>query len=336
VAVQAGDDANAQPVHVPAQVAIGPALLRVEESSVAFGGLKAVDEVSLEVREGSITALIGPNGAGKTTLFNAISRQQRLTAGGIWFDGVDLTKLSPANVARLGLARTFQNLRIFVNMSVLENVLVGRHRHERSGFWSCCLGLPWQRAEERRSRAKALEVLDLVGLAGRASAPAASLPYGQQRLVEIARALASEPRLLLLDEPAAGMNAAERADLVRKIAAIRAAGVTVLLVEHDIGLVMGISDFVNVLDHGRLIASGTPEEVRCDEAVIAAYLGTAREKEEAAAACAGIEAPAGAAEAPAPAGPLAVTPALVGPVAVARSRPGSGLRRRPPRPHRPG
>ena len=127
---------------------------------MAFGGLKAVDEVSLEVREGSITALIGPNGAGKTTLFNAISRQQRLTDGRIWFAGVDLAKVSPANVARLGLARTFQNLRIFVNMSVLENVLVGCHRHERSGFWSCCLGWPRQRAEEKRSRARAMEALD--------------------------------------------------------------------------------------------------------------------------------------------------------------------------------
>ncbi|MBN1628783.1 MAG: ATP-binding cassette domain-containing protein [Thermoleophilia bacterium] len=262
----------------PQPVSLGRPLLQIEDSSVAFGGLKAVDEVSFEVREGSITALIGPNGAGKTTLFNAISRHQRLTGGCIRFDGVDLAKLSPAAVARLGLARTFQNLRIFVNMSVLENVLVGRHRHERSGFWSCCLGLPRQRAEEKRSRARALEVLDLVGLAERASMPAASLPYGQQRLVEIARALASEPRLLLLDEPAAGMNASERVDLVGKIAAIRAAGVTVLLVEHDISLVMGISDAVNVLDHGGLIASGTPDEVRQDETVIEAYLGVGREQ----------------------------------------------------------
>ncbi len=261
-----------------AQEKAGAPLLRLEDCSVAFGGLKAVDGVSLEVQEGSITALIGPNGAGKTTLFNAISRQQRLTGGGMHFGGVDLTKLSPANVARLGLARTFQNLRIFVNMSVLENVLVGCHRHERSGFWSCCLGLPRQRAEEKRSRARAMDVLALVGLVERAAAPAASLPYGQQRLVEIARALASEPRLLMLDEPAAGMNAAERVDLVKKIVAIREAGVTVLLVEHDIGLVMGISDRVNVLNYGRLIASGTPEAVKCDEAVIKAYLGTGRQR----------------------------------------------------------
>jgi ABC-type branched-subunit amino acid transport system ATPase component/ABC-type branched-subunit amino acid transport system permease subunit len=249
-------------------------LLSIQDVSIAFGGLKAVNEVSFDVQEGTITALIGPNGAGKTTLFNAISRLQELAGGRITFEGTDLTRLSPANAARLGMARTFQGLRIFVNMSVLENVLVGCHRHERSGFWSCCLGLPRQRAEELRSRERAMDALALVGLADAASKPAASLPYGQQRLVEIARALASEPRLLMLDEPAAGMNASERADLVRRIATIRDAGVTVLLVEHDIGLVMGISDSVNVLDYGKLIASGPPEAVKQDEMVIKAYLGT--------------------------------------------------------------
>ncbi len=255
----------------------GP-LLKIEEASVAFGGLKAVNEVSFDVEDGSITALIGPNGAGKTTLFNAISRLQELSAGRISFDGVDLTKLSPANTARLGIARTFQNLRLFVNMSVLENVLVGCHRHERSGFWSCCLGLRSQRAEERRSRAQAMDALALMGLVDYADRPVSSLPYGQQRMVEIARALASEPRLLLLDEPAAGMNASERDHLVERIAAIRAAGITVLIVEHDIGLVMGISDSVNVLDYGRLIASGSPDVVKQDENVIKAYLGVGKEE----------------------------------------------------------
>jgi branched-chain amino acid transport system ATP-binding protein len=254
------------------------ALLHIDGASIAFGGLKAVNEVSFDVKEGSITALIGPNGAGKTTLFNAVSRQLELSAGKILFDGVDLGRLSAANAARLGMARTFQNLRIFFNMSVLENVLVGCHRHEHSGFWSCCLGLPGQRAEERLSRVRAMDALALVGLVEQADKPAASLPYGRQRLVEIARALASEPRLLLLDEPAAGMNASERADLVRKIAAIRDAGITVLLVEHDIALVMGISDIVNVLDYGKLIASGSPEAVKQDSAVIQAYLGSGREK----------------------------------------------------------
>jgi ABC-type branched-subunit amino acid transport system ATPase component/ABC-type branched-subunit amino acid transport system permease subunit len=251
----------------------GP-ILSIDTASIAFGGLRAVSDVSFDVKEGTITALIGPNGAGKTTLFNAISRQQGLSGGRISFNGVDLTKLSPANAARLGMARTFQGLRIFFNMSVLENVLVGCHRHERSGFWSCCLGFPRQRAEERRSRERAMDALALVGLLDVADKPAVSLPYGRQRLVEIARALASAPRLLMLDEPAAGMNASERADLVHKIATIRDAGVTVLLVEHDISLVMGISDTVNVLNYGRLIASGSPEAVKQDKGVIEAYLGT--------------------------------------------------------------
>jgi len=257
----------------------GP-LLEIENASVAFGGLKAVNEVSFNVEEGSITALIGPNGAGKTTLFNTISRLQPVTGGRIVFDGVDLMKLSPANAARLGIARTFQNLRLFVNMSVLDNVLVGCHRHERSGFWSCCFGFRSQRAEERRSRTQAMDALALLGLVELADRPVSSLPYGRQRLVEIARALASEPRLLLLDEPAAGMNASERTDLVQRIAAIRAAGITVLIVEHDIGLVMGISDSVNVLDYGRLIASGPPEAVKQDETVIKAYLGHGHEREK--------------------------------------------------------
>ncbi len=194
----------------------GP-LLRVQDVSVHFGGLKAVSEVSIEVQEGTITALIGPNGAGKTTLFNAVSRLQELTSGRIWFGDTELTKLDPASTARLGMARTFQNLRIFVNMSVLENVLVGCHRHEKSGFWSGGLGLPSQRREEKRSRQRALDALELVGLKEQAMLPASSLPYGQQRLVEIARALASEPRLLLLDEPAAGMNASEREYLIARI-----------------------------------------------------------------------------------------------------------------------
>jgi branched-chain amino acid transport system ATP-binding protein len=254
--------------------------LRVDNVSVHFGGLKAVSEVSITVEEGSITALIGPNGAGKTTLFNAISRLQRTAGGAIWFGDQDISKFDAPSAARLGTARTFQNLRIFVNMSVLDNVLVGCHRHEKSGFIAGGFGFPSQRREERLSRARALDALALVGLEAVADLPAASLPYGQQRLVEIARALASEPRLLMLDEPAAGMNQSEREDLVRRIATIREAGVTVLLVEHDIDLVMDISDKVNVLDYGKLIAAGTPETVQKDQKVITAYLGVDRSQRD--------------------------------------------------------
>jgi len=251
-------------------------LLKVDGITVNFGGLVAVDKVSLSVREGEIVAVIGPNGAGKTTLFNVITRVQKAAAGSVVLDGIEVTKLSVADAARLGMARTFQNLRIFVNMTVLENVMVGRHRHERAGFFGAGLGLPGPKKEEAVSREAAMEVIRLVGLEEQANLPAASLPYGRQRLVEIARALATKPRLLLLDEPSVGMHAGERAYLIDRIGRIRKSGITVLLVEHNMELVMGISDRVWVLDHGKLIASGRPEEVQRDPACVEAYLGAGR------------------------------------------------------------
>ena len=260
----------------------GEELLTVDGVSVDFGGLRAVNQVTMSVRTGQIVALIGPNGAGKTTLFNVISRLQRASEGRVVLAGEEITHKSPAQSARLGMARTFQNLRIFENMDVLENVLVGCHRHEKYGIIAGGLGLPGQRREEKASRLRAMDALRLVGLVGAAHVPAASLPYGQQRLVEIARALASEPRLLLLDEPAAGMNAPEREYLVDRIRRIRDAGVTVLLVEHDIELVMGLCDSITVLDYGKCIATGDPETVQKNDAVIEAYLGVSHEgaKEE--------------------------------------------------------
>lgn len=252
-------------------------LLEVDQLSKSFGGLEALKQVSFTVEMGTIQALIGPNGAGKTTCFNVISGLLPPTAGTVRFRGQDLTRLAPYQRARLGLARTFQSVQLFSGMSVLENVLVGQHLHLRGGLFATLANLPAIRRQEQQSMALARELLAFVGLAAKEDWPADSLAYGEQRRLEIARALALRPQLLLLDEPAAGMNPRETEELMELIAAIRERGTTVLLIEHDMNLVMNISQKIVVLDQGRVIAQGPPKKIRRDPAVIAAYLGQEEE-----------------------------------------------------------
>jgi branched-chain amino acid transport system ATP-binding protein len=244
---------------------------------VRFGGVRALQGVDLTVPQGRVVALIGPNGAGKTTLFNLVTGFYRPTAGTLTFEGHDLTRLPPWRIARLGILRTFQTLRLFPTLSVLDNALAGRHMHGGGEPWQAVLGLGAFHRAERMAQERALEALARVGLADRAHQPAGSLPYGDQRRLEIARALAGEPRLLLLDEPAAGMNQAERRPLAALIRDLcQQDGITVLVVEHDMRFVAGVADEVVVLDHGVELARGTPEEVRRHPKVIEAYLGSGR------------------------------------------------------------
>ena len=247
--------------------------LEVAAVSKRFGGVQAVKDVSFQVRTGTIKAVIGPNGAGKTTLFNIVSGFVAPDAGVVRFEGAPIQGQPPHRVAARGLSRTFQNIRLFSQMSALENVMVGRHLRGRSGFVSGMLRLPWTRREEAEVRAGALDAMSFLGIEALADADATSLAYGQQRAVELARALASEPRMLLLDEPAAGLNMRETRDLARLITRIRARGVTVLLVEHDMSLVMGVSDEVAVLCFGEKIADAAPQAVQRDPEVIRVYLG---------------------------------------------------------------
>lgn len=248
-------------------------LLKATDVTMQFGGLRAVDTVNMEIQKGEIHALIGPNGAGKTTFFNVVSGIYMPTSGKVELDGVDITKKKAHQITSLGIARTFQNILLFDQMSALENVMVGRHCRTQSSVLGTIFHTPKMKREEKLCYEKSKEVLEFVGMGAEADVSASSLPYGKKRILEIARALASEPKIIMLDEPCAGMNNTETDELLQTIYKIRDSGVTILLVEHDMKFVMQVADQITVLDHGMKISEGEPEKIMKDPLVIEAYLG---------------------------------------------------------------
>jgi branched-chain amino acid transport system ATP-binding protein len=252
-------------------------VLEVDAVTLRFGGLVALDDVSFDIAEGEILGLIGPNGAGKTTCFNAVTGVYRPTSGGIRFNGESIVGKKRFEITQMGVARTFQNIRLFRSMTALENVLVGADARHHTGMLSALFRLPRHRREERDGHDRAMELLRFMGIHRRADELAANLSYGDQRRLEIARAMATEPKLICLDEPAAGFNPAEKVELMQLIKKVRDQGYTVLLIEHDMKLVMGVTDRIVVLEFGRKIAEGKPAEIRDNPAVIAAYLGVDEE-----------------------------------------------------------
>jgi branched-chain amino acid transport system ATP-binding protein len=270
-------DVDIAPEDIGPTVAEGERILEVDNVTLRFGGVVALNEVSFHINKGEILGLIGPNGAGKTTCFNVMTGVYQPTSGGVRFLSKPLGRRKKFQITKLGIARTFQNIRLFANMTALENVLVGVDAHHSTGVGSAMFRLPKHRREEEQGQARAMELLEFMGLENKADELARNLPYGDQRRLEIARALATSPQLLCLDEPAAGLNPADKAKLMELIRTIRDQGYTVLLIEHDMRLVMGVTDRIVVLEFGRKIAEGSPAEIRDNPAVIAAYLGVDEE-----------------------------------------------------------